>query len=101
MHIRSVLHVQGLLLLFGAVFMLTPLPFSFYYGDGDGPAILLSAGITAAAGFLIYRFTRLTHELRMREGFAVVAFAWLFFSLFGSLPYLLTGIHSRLYRRIL
>ena len=91
MRIRSVLHVQGLLLLFGAVFMLTPLPFSFYYGDGDGPAILLSAGITAAAGFLIYRFTRLTHELRMREGFAVVAFAWLFFSLFGTLPYLLTG----------
>lgn len=91
MHIRSVLHVQGVLLLFGALFMLTPLPFSFYYGDGDGPAILLSAGITAAAGFLIYRFTRLTHELRMREGFAVVAFAWLFFSFFGSLPYLLTG----------
>jgi trk system potassium uptake protein TrkH len=85
------MHIQGVLLLFGAAFMLTPLPFSFYYGGGDAPAFLLSAGITAAVGFLIYRSTRLTHELRIREGFAIVSFGWLLFSLFGSLPYLLSG----------
>jgi trk system potassium uptake protein len=91
MHVNGVLHIQGLLLLFGAVFMLAPLPFSVYYGGSDAPAILLSAGITAASGFLIYRFTRLAQELRVREGFAIVTFGWLFFSLFGSLPYLLSG----------
>lgn len=91
MRIRSVLHLQGVLLLFCAAFMLTALPWSFYYGDTDWPFLLLSAGITAGAGFLLFRFTNLDDELRVREGFAIVTFAWLLFSLFGSLPYLLTG----------
>lgn len=91
MRIGSVLHIQGVLLLFGAAFMLAPVPVSLYYGGSDAPAILLSAGITAAAGFLIYHFFHITHDLRTREGFAVVGFAWLLFSLFGMLPYLLSG----------
>ena len=45
-----------------------------------------------AAGFVLYRSTRkLTRELRVRDGFAVVTFGWLLFSLFGSLPFLLSG----------
>lgn len=91
MRIRSVLHLQGILLLFCAAFMLTPLPWSFYYSERDWPFHLLSSGITAGVGFLLFRFTDLKAELRVREGFAVVTFAWLLFSLFGSLPYVLTG----------
>jgi len=91
MRIRSVLHLQGILLLFCAAFMLTTLPWSFYYGEGDWPLLLLSSGITAGVGALLHRFTDIKDELRVREGFAVVAFAWLLFSLFGSLPFLLTG----------
>lgn len=91
MRIRSVLHLQGILLLFCAAFMLTTLPWAFYYGERDWPFLLLSAGITALAGFLLFRFTDINAELRVREGFAVVSFAWLLFSLFGSLPFLLTG----------
>jgi trk system potassium uptake protein TrkH len=91
MHLRSIFHLQGYLLTFCAAFMLTAIPWSFYYGEADWPYLLLSAGITAGAGFLLLRFTRLTHELRVREGFAVVSFAWLLLSLFGTLPFLLTG----------
>ena len=91
MYLRSVLHLQGLLLLFCGAFMLTPVPFALVYGEGDALALLLSAGITALAGFLLFRFTHIDHELRAREGFAVVTFAWLLFSLFGALPYLLSG----------
>ena len=71
--------------------MLAPLPFSLYYGGSDAPAILLSAGITAGAGFLLYRLTRMAHDLRVREGVAAVTLAWVLFSLFGSLPYLRSG----------
>lgn len=91
MRIRSVLHLQGVLLLSCAAFMLTTLPWSFYYREQDWPFLLLSSGITAAAGFLLFRLTDLRDELRIREGFAIVTFAWLLFSLFGSLPYVLTG----------
>ncbi|MFO7632197.1 MAG: TrkH family potassium uptake protein, partial [Caldilinea sp.] len=91
MHLRSVLYLQGYLLTFLAVFMLTSLPWSFYYGERDWPLILLGSGITAGVGFLITRFTNLDQDIRVRDGFAVVSFAWLLFSLFGSLPFILTG----------
>jgi trk system potassium uptake protein TrkH len=71
--------------------MLLPLPFSFYYGGGDHHALLISAAVTAMVGFLAYRFTTLERTLRAREGFAIVTFGWLGFSVFGSLPYLLSG----------
>lgn len=91
MYLRSVLHFQGILLLFCAAAMLTPLPFSLYYGATDAPALLLSSGITALAGFLLYRYMRLEQELRAKEGFAIVALGWLLLSLFGTLPFLLSG----------
>ncbi|MCB0068566.1 MAG: TrkH family potassium uptake protein, partial [Caldilineaceae bacterium] len=91
MYLRSVLHFQGILLLFCAAFMLTALPWSFYYGESDWQAILLSAGITALTGAVMMRSTRITHELRAREGFAIVTFAWVLFSFFGSLPFMLSG----------
>ena len=91
MRVRSVLHLQGYLLLFCAFFMLPSVPWAFYYGEKSWPQLLLSAGITAAAGVALLRFTDLNEQLRLREGFAVVSFAWLLFSSFGALPYWLTG----------
>lgn len=91
MYLRSVLHFQGILLLFCAAAMLTPVPFSIYYGAPDIPALLLSSGITALAGFLLFRFMPFGRDLRPKEGFAIVSLGWLLLSLFGTLPFLLSG----------
>ncbi|MEZ4864646.1 MAG: potassium transporter TrkG [Caldilineaceae bacterium] len=91
MHYQSVIHLQGLLLLSLAATMLAPIPFSWYYGDSDYLALFYSSGLTAAVGYLAYWRTRLVRALRPREGFAIVAFGWIFFSIFGSLPYLFAG----------
>jgi len=91
MHYRSVIHLQGILLSSLAVAMLLPLPFSLYYQSGDHWALLLSAAITAVVGFTIYRMTDINRSLRSREGFAIVTFGWIGFSLFGCLPYIFTG----------
>jgi len=77
--------------MFAATTMLLPIPFSLYYGSGDHEALLLSAGITFACGLLAYKSTNLDHDLRPKEGFAVVTFGWLSLSIFGSLPFLLSG----------
>jgi trk system potassium uptake protein TrkH len=71
--------------------MLLPIPFSFYYGDKDYMSLLISAGITLIAGYTSFITTDLDRDLRAKEGFAVVTFSWLFFSVFGSLPFLLSG----------
>lgn len=90
MRIASVIHIEGLLLMFLAIAMLLPIPFSLYYGDSYLPFIT-SSGITFFVGLIAYSVTRFKQDIRAKEGFAVVTFGWLFFSLLGSLPFLLSG----------
>lgn len=91
MHVISVIHLLGFLLMFLAASMLIPVPFSLYYGDADYPALLISAGLTFSAGIFTYKLTRFRQDLRAKEGFAVVTFGWIIFSLFGALPFILSG----------
>lgn len=90
-HFSSVIHILGLLLMFLAVAMVLPVSFSLYYGDGDHIALLTSAVVTLISGLLFFRATRFEHDLRPKEGFAVVTFAWVSLSLFGCLPFVLSG----------
>jgi len=91
MHFHSVINILGLLLMFLAVSMLAPLPFSYYYASGDHSALLYSALITFLAGLTAWYFTEFNEDLRPKEGFAIVTFSWVGLSLFGSLPFLLSG----------
>ncbi|HEU4364735.1 MAG TPA: TrkH family potassium uptake protein, partial [Candidatus Krumholzibacteria bacterium] len=91
MRLSTVLHVVGTLLLILAPAMLVPIPFSLYYGDRDWIALLASAAVTAGLGLVLHRLKRPDSDIRHREGFAVVAFAWLLATLCGSLPFLFSG----------
>ncbi len=91
MHLGRIIHILGLLLMFQAITMLLPLPFSFYYDSGDHNAFLLSAAITFVVGALAYRFTRFDQDLLPKEGFAVVTFSWLSLAAFGALPFVFSG----------
>jgi len=91
MRFHLVIHVLGLLLIFLAVAMLLPIPFSLYYGGGDYVFFLIASGITLVSGFLFFKLTRLDQEVHAREAFAIVTLGWVLFSLFGCLPFLLSG----------
>jgi trk system potassium uptake protein TrkH len=52
---------------------------------------LISAALTLVFGFVAFKSTTFDHDLRPKEGFAVVTFGWLFFSMFGALPFILSG----------
>jgi trk system potassium uptake protein TrkH len=85
MHIKIVVHVLGLLLIFVSAVMLLPIPFSLYYGDGVHIHFVISSLITFLVGFTAFRSTRLDRDVRVREGFAVVTLGWISFALFGCL----------------
>ena len=91
MSFRNVANVVGLLLVFVALAMAVAGGVALLYGDGDAPGIFLASAITLVAGGATYRFTDLQEDISVREGFAIVTFAWAATGIFGSLPFLLTG----------
>jgi trk system potassium uptake protein TrkH len=76
--------------------MITVVPFSAYYAEGDLPALLMSLFITMGFGVALYFGLQDTgNELTHREGFAIVSLAWLAAGVFGGLPFLFSGtFHS-------
>lgn len=91
MHIRCIIHILGFLQIFLAAAMLLPIPFSLYYGESDWIPLLISSAITALIGFIAFKSTRFDQDLRTKEGFAIVTLGWIFFTIFGSLPFLISG----------
>jgi trk system potassium uptake protein TrkH len=87
-----VISILGFLLVVNGILMLTALPFSLVYGGSDLQSIGMASAITILAGLALWLGFRKTDvELRMREAFAIVTLGWVVVSLFGSLPFLLSG----------
>ena len=91
MNYQLTLRILGGLLVFLGAMLLTPIPFSLYFGDGNAWVFLLSAAIAAGVGALLERRFKCRAELTHREGFAIVTFGWTVFALFGALPYVISG----------
>ncbi|HHH50412.1 MAG TPA: TrkH family potassium uptake protein [Saprospiraceae bacterium] len=89
----TISNVVGALLIVLGGLMLSALPFSVYYGAGDSVAILSSGLITIVFGGLSlwYKFTT-KQKVGKREGYLIVALAWLSMSFFSTLPYLISGV---------
>jgi trk system potassium uptake protein TrkH len=85
--------ILGILLLINGGFMALCLPISFYYGEQDWTAILTSSLITIGAGALLKYLTRnkKSKELKKKDGYLIVTAGWIFMSIFGALPYIISG----------
>ncbi len=89
---KVILNILGLILVFESLFMLLCMGVSACYGESDKEAFLMSFGITFATGSLCWFFNRkVEKELLKRESFIIVTLVWVVISVFGSLPYLLSG----------
>lgn len=93
LNFKEVLHLIGLLLGIEGLFMLISFPFSLLQGGSAEWSLVYSFLITSGSGATIWFLTKDKEPISMnpREGFAIVAFTWLSISLFGSLPYLISG----------
>ena len=87
MQIALVGSVLGRLLMLFSVTMLTPLPLDLYFGEGSWPAFALSFGAALTAGSLIWLpFRHSDGELKLRDGFLIVASFWVVLGSFGAAP---------------
>jgi trk system potassium uptake protein TrkH len=93
MNVRIILYFNGIVLLFIAFFMLFPLLVSFIHEGSDLMSLFKSFVITFIAGISLFLFTKRKkrEDITHKEAFVIVTLAWIVTSLFGSLPYLLSG----------
>jgi len=89
---RLIFRVLGSLLLIEGLFMLLCIPVSLLYGEHEIKSFGLSGAISIFAGGLMWLVTTgAIKSLQPRDGYIVVTAGWLLFSLFGSLPFILSG----------
>ena len=89
---RTIIRILGLILVIEGFFIWLAIPVSLIFGEKDFPQFILSGAITLGVGAAAYLPVRKTNlEVSRRDGYVIVTGAWILFSLFGTLPFLLTG----------
>ena len=90
--LQTVAFVLGSVLIFIAVAMTSAAVVSAFYGENETAVwISVAAGITALVGYGTRHSVQRPSSITVKQGFATVGLAWFVFSIFGALPYLLTG----------
>lgn len=89
---KIVSRTYGALLLIEALFMAIPTVAAYAYGDHDGAAFAVSTLVTLIVGAIAMRVGRnAQRRVSEREGYLIVALVWIVFSIFGMLPFYLSG----------
>ncbi len=91
-HIKVILNTLSALIIFLAISLIPPAIISWYYGGGDFNAFVYTIIASVSVGIILF-FTTRNHkqELRAKDGFIIVTFGWVLFSLLGALPFFLSG----------
>lgn len=91
---RHILRMIGIMLVIEGLAIMSGIPFSVYYGSHDIHALWVSGLIAALTGALPLLLIKKRPETTIgkREGYIIVSFSWVIISLFGSLPYILSGV---------
>ncbi|MCB2221314.1 MAG: TrkH family potassium uptake protein [Bacteroidetes bacterium] len=75
--------------------MFTGIPFSLYYCEYKCLSLLYGGLITVTTGGVVWFVNRnASRIIGKREGYIIVSVAWVIISLFGTLPYLISGAIS-------
>ncbi|PWM25799.1 MAG: potassium transporter KefA [Oscillospiraceae bacterium] len=92
MNRRMVIYILGQMLNAEALLLLLPTVVSLLYRETDiAVSFLLTILAALAAGFLCTFRKPTDRVIYAREGFAVVALSWLVLSIFGALPFWISG----------
>jgi len=93
MNLRMVQRILGLMLLMFSLTMLVPVGVSLAYADGHSRPFLNSFVIIAAVGTLLWLpVHRVRRDLRLRDGFLVIASFWISLAFAGAVPFLLSDM---------
>ena len=92
MNYRMIKYTLGWLLLFEALFFTLPILTAIIYTERAGLAFFYSMLICGAVGGLCIMKKPENTVLYSKDGFATVSLSWIALSLFGSLPFMFSGV---------
>lgn len=91
MNLKMVTKTVGRLLKAEALLMLLPLMVSVYYKENILYIYGIIIGLILAVGTLMTMPKSETKTIYAREGFAIVSLSWILMSVFGALPFVISG----------
>ena len=84
-------YITGKMLLVEAILMLLPVFVSLLYQEDSGVYFVIVAAELAALSLILSKKKPEDTSLYAKEGFVIVALAWILWSAFGALPFVLGG----------
>lgn len=88
---RSLLPILGLLAVVFGFTLLPPAVLSYLDDDGHTRFFVSAAAAGLLFGALLMRFSPRAGNLRVRDGFLIVALSWVVISLLGAIPFIVAG----------
>ncbi len=91
MNFRVILNTLGWVLNCEGVCMVLPLICAFAYKEADIYTFLICMAICFFFGFILVGIKPRNKNMYAREGFIIAAMSWILISIFGALPYVISG----------
>ncbi len=91
MNYSIILYILGCVLKFESAFLLLPAIVGFIYREDEAFSYLFTAALCFIAGAVMSHKKPTSKNLFIREGFVTVAASWVIMSIFGAIPFVLTG----------
>ena len=89
---KIIIKALGALLIIESFFLLLTFGVSLIYAEHDWSAFLISFAITLLVGIGLLLISRKAKkEIHKREGYIIVSLVWVVFSIFGALPFIISG----------
>lgn len=91
MNYKMIRYILGCMLIFEAFFLLVPALVAVIYGESALKAVLITIAACIVTGGLLVLKKPANTDLYSREGFIIVSLCWIILSLFGALPFVISG----------
>ncbi len=93
MNYRMIRNIVGKIMILVSIFMILPMIVSFIYKEGitNYLAYLIPILILFGGGYFLSYKKLDDRKLGVKEGFIIVALSWILISLFGCIPFMITG----------
>ncbi len=91
LNIKMIGYILGKIFLVEAAAMVLPWIVCLYYGESDAVGFAVMIAILAVMGILLALKRPEQPHIHARDGLVIVALSWICLSLFGAMPFYLTG----------